>query len=526
MNGAATALEYHRLTRHGSPTEAGRLVDFIPLDPANRPTPFKRYRGLNAVPLPTEPAGQTVTAADVLSGRSVDPAARPDAGVLARLLYFSAGVTRVAGPPEARSWFRPAMSAGNLQPVEVYVVVEGVAGLEDGVHHFDPLEFTLTPLRTGTGAAGALASASASEATALALVLTGIPWRTEWKYGERGYRHLWWDAGTMLANLLAEADACGLAARVLAGFVDDEVCRLVGIDPRHESPLAVVPLGESLPGDPAPDDAALDPLEPELEPISRHPVRFPLVDEIHTAGSLADRLAVSRWRDEATGVPAATEKPVALPEEIDGRNLDEVILQRGSTRLMRPQVVPGHWLWWGMGVTSLPVPCDFAMNGRTLLQHLLAVHGVEGVDPGAYRWRGDRLDAVTTGDLRDQTRRLCLDQPLGGDSAYTVFHAADLDSIVAGLGARGYRAAQLEAGIAAGRLSLAAFTVGAGATGLTFYDEAVSRFFATDEACMLVTSVGVPDYRNTPGGPPGSAVDLTHLDWIQRRLVQQLAGRG
>ena len=37
------------------------------------------------------------------------------------------------------------------------------------------------------------------------LVVTGIPWRTGWRYAERGYRHLYWDSGTMLSQLLALA---------------------------------------------------------------------------------------------------------------------------------------------------------------------------------------------------------------------------------------------------------------------------------------------------------------------------------
>src|SRR5205823_7017906 len=36
----------HELTQHGSPTDRSLLVDFQPLDPANRPAPFKRYVGL------------------------------------------------------------------------------------------------------------------------------------------------------------------------------------------------------------------------------------------------------------------------------------------------------------------------------------------------------------------------------------------------------------------------------------------------------------------------------------------------
>jgi hypothetical protein len=168
------------------------------------------------------------------------------------------------------------------------------------------------------------------------------------------------------------------------------------------------------------------------------------------------------------------------------------------------------------------VPADFLAPGTTLLEHNLSVHGIDGVDPGAYRWRDGDLELVRPGQFREITQQLCLDQPLGGDSAYTAFHCARLDTVLDALGARGYRVAQLEAGIASGRLSLAAFTLGAGATGLTFFDEPVRRFFATRASCMLVTSVGIPDYRNASGGRPGAVTELSHYGDLMQRLSLQL----
>jgi hypothetical protein len=122
------------------------------------------------------------------------------------------------------------------------------------------------------------------------------------------------------------------------------------------------------------------------------------------------------------------------------------------------------------------------------------------------------------------TAHLCLDQPLGGDAAFTAFHAADLDGVLATLGSRGYRAAQLEAGIAAERLALAAFTLSDGATGLTFYDELVSQFFGTRTQCLLVTAVGIPAYRNRAGGGPGAPAELAHFDQLMVRLASRLRG--
>ena len=51
------ASRLHRATRHGSVVDAAdrlQLVAFRPLDPGNRPAPFKRYVGREAVPLTRE----------------------------------------------------------------------------------------------------------------------------------------------------------------------------------------------------------------------------------------------------------------------------------------------------------------------------------------------------------------------------------------------------------------------------------------------------------------------------------------
>ena len=501
----------HQLTQHGSPTDRSLLVDFRPLDPSNRPAPFKRYRGLTTRPLPADLGESPVDAAAVLSGRDRPTQPAPlDVTTLARLLFFTAGVTRTSASPafEDRTFFRTAMSAGNLHPVEVYVICAGVDGVADGLHHFAPLEFGLTTLRGGD-------VASRSPCT---FVFTGIPWRTAWKYGERGLRHLYWDAGTMLANLLAVSDALGLDARVWTGFVDDSVARLVGVDGETEFPLALVTIGgENAPE--VPDDA--EGLDVDAEPTSPRPITFPLITAAQQGGDLPDGDAVAAWRARAIdGNP--TRDQVDPPASATGETIEQVILRRGSTRIMHPDTAPAALLQWGMAAAARPLPADFVTPGTTLLEHELAVHGIEGVEPGAYRWRDGDLELVRPGQFRPVTQQLCLDQPLGGDSAYTAFHSAHLDTMLGALGTRGYRVAQLDAGIASGRLSLAAFALGCGATGLTFFDEPVRRFFATSASCMLVTSVGLPDYRNVPGGRPGAATELMHYGDLMQRLSLQL----
>src|SRR5256714_5405766 len=303
----------HELTQHGSPTDRSLLVDFQPLDPSNRPAPFKRYVGLETTPLPTEFGESGAPAAGAVSGPGRARAtAGLDAAMLARLLFFTAGVTRTSASPafEEPTYFRTAMSAGNLHPVEVYAVCAGLDGVPDGVHHVAPPELGLTTLRSGAVAPGPGCS----------LVLTGIPWRTAWKYGERGFRHLYWDAGTMLANLLAMAGAGELDARVWAGLGGHDVARLVGVDGITEFPLALVSIGA---GDEIDVPADLPPIDVDVERISPHPIDFPLITQAHQAGALEDAGAVAEWRAHAVEGSSARARVDRPPDAADD-SIEEV----------------------------------------------------------------------------------------------------------------------------------------------------------------------------------------------------------
>ncbi len=141
---------------------------------------------------------------------------------LERLLRLGAGVVR-----RRRGYdFRTYSSAGALYPIEVYVATA------DGLFHFHPRDLGLRRLRD-EDVRGALGGGE------VVLALTGILLRTAWKYGARGYRHLFWDAGTMLANLLELTDR---EAQVTTGFVDDVVNDVLGVDGIDETALALLQL--------------------------------------------------------------------------------------------------------------------------------------------------------------------------------------------------------------------------------------------------------------------------------------------
>jgi hypothetical protein len=174
-------------------------------------------------------------------------------------------------------------------------------------------------------------------------------------------------------------------------------------------------------------------------------------------------------------------------------------------------VIPATVLRTILGRATVGIPTDYEPAGARLVEPYLIANAVEGLDPGAYLFRDGELRLLDRGNFRREAWFLCLEQELGATAAATHFLMADLPRILDALGGRGYRAAQLEAGIVAGRLYLGAYAYRFGATGLTFYDDAVTEFFSPDAAgksCMLVTAIGESPRlrRASSGGKSGKAL--------------------
>jgi hypothetical protein len=116
---------------------------------------------------------------------------------------------------------------------------------------------------------------------------------------------------------------------------------------------------------------------------------------------------------------------------------------------------------------------------------------------GAYYYhrRERTFELLKQGNFRGEAGYLCLEQPLGMDCSALVVYTADLERVLGALGNRGYGDAHLEAGIHGGRAYLAAYSIGRGATGLTFYDDDTTKFFAPHAAGkspLLILALGVP----------------------------------
>jgi SagB-type dehydrogenase family enzyme len=172
-------------------------------------------------------------------------------------------------------------------------------------------------------------------------------------------------------------------------------------------------------------------------------------------------------------------------EEMTRDAIERVILRRGSTRQFAREPISFAHLSTMLDCSTRGFLADFHHPAGAQLNHMyVLVNAVDGLLPGAYYFHRDRreLELLKPGDFREQAGYLGLEQELPADAAANVFFFADLNQILARYGNRGYRAAQLEAGILGGKLYLAAYAQHLGASGLTFYDDDVVNFFSPHTA--------------------------------------------
>ena len=474
---------------------------------ANKPPLYKSYGSLPRVFLPSGPPPPEMPALQAVAGeQSSGGSVTLDA--LAGLLFYSAGLTRKRVLPVAGEvHYRAAASAGALFPVELYLVCRDIPGLAAGVYHFAPAELSLQRLREGDYR-GRLLQATANHpdvATApVTLICTAIFWRSAWKYRERGYRYCFWDTGTILANLLAVASDLGLPARVVAGFLDTQVDHLLGVESRHEAAICLVPLGIGSGSPPDVDTLDLSSLPDHGLPTSEGRIVYPEMLRAHAASSLATQEEVAAWRASPAGEHGSGGEDIAhaprTPLEGDrppSSPLGEAILGRGSTRRFARQSISRAHLNAVLVSSTWATPADFrGRHGAGLLDVYVIVNAVDGLASGSYYFSPGRgeLELLREGDFREEAGHLCFEQALGADTSAVAFFMGDMAWVLGRYGNRGYRAAQLEAGIVGGNMYLCAHGLGLGATGMTFYDDEVTEFFsphAAGKSVMFLVATGV-----------------------------------
>lgn len=528
-------LDYHESTKH---SEISLMTSRHYLDLDNRPFPFKVYTELLSYPLPldfSQPALNAITSISRIYPQTSENAtndislANLNTKSLAEILFFSGGITREIKYPLSTYYMRAASATGALYPIELYIVCQDLADLKAGVYHFGPADFRLSQIRTGDYRSELAAAAGDNQSittSPITIIFTSIAWRNAWKYQARSYRHWFWDSGVIAANLLATTVSMGLSTQLIMGFVDDDVNNLLCLEDQQESAVAMAAIGIGLSKDPKPKEGKQIPYLPipKIRPISKAAIiEYPEIWRANQYSKLFSKEEVKDWIDSINNnnslVAAASSNQSSVLTMIldrqplsseqyhssNGATLGEVILRRGSSRRFSRSPISYSVLSTILHSSTVGIPMDiFKENGYSLIDIYLIANDVNGLTPGAYFFNreSDSLEQLKRNVSRNIAGYLCLGQSLFSDASAVLFLMTNLQSILKSLGNRGYRASQFEAGVIAGKIYLAAYAQQIGASGSTFFDDAVTEFFsphANNKSTMIVVGIGVPAYKANPG---------------------------
>ncbi|KPK25391.1 MAG: hypothetical protein AMJ61_12145 [Desulfobacterales bacterium SG8_35_2] len=160
--------------------------------------------------------------------------------LISQLLWSAQGITNQQG-------FRTAPSAGALYPLELYITAINVDGLETGIYKYSTADHTLMLTSQGDYSQKLLKAALWQDAISQApavFVISGVEKKTTSKYGNRGVRYIYIEAGHAAQNLCLQAEALGLGSVTIGAFTDHEVARILQMQ-KGEAPIYIIPVGQA-----------------------------------------------------------------------------------------------------------------------------------------------------------------------------------------------------------------------------------------------------------------------------------------
>jgi len=386
-----TVRDYHLRTAH-------RFEGFArgpeALDWDAQPAPFRHYSGCETVDLPRIdqiPATAALQAALALPFDQLEaalPAQALSVDAIGVLLQLSFGLTAWKSFGPDRWALRANPSSGNLHPVEVWVISQGVPGLVDGVHHYRPERHALS-LRAADP------FSNSARAPRMSVAISSVMWREAWKYGERAFRYCQLDVGHALGTLRYAAAVLGWTLDEQRHIGHDTLAARLGLDreadyparrdasTEREEPEVLLAVGCGVPA-PAADAVQMRTAAANAQwhgtasTIDPYPMyRWPVIGEVARQTRRPDTLPTrSKTIDPVGTTPAASPAP---------RATDLILQRRSAQRFDAAHVMPATDLQILLEAldANQRVPFD-VLAEQAQVDLILMIHRVEGIAPGVY----------------------------------------------------------------------------------------------------------------------------------------------
>ncbi len=495
-----TAAAYHRATSYDR-----RQLTPHRLDWAHQPRLTKTYPGSTRVPLDPDPTLPAVDFFSLCHHAAVDngrPAGSVDLKTLSTLLHLTHAITGRSMHGGQPFYYRSVASAGALYPFEIYLAAHRIPGLKAGVYHHNLFDGELTRLRQDP----IPVDPPVDGAVAATVYITGIFFRSAWKYRSRAYRYVLLDAGHLLENLRLALAALTISHSVHLDFNDTRAAGLLGVDPDQEVCLIAVHLHAEPGSEPPPE--AVDTPAPAADrltaasTVSAKTVVYPEILEIHRAGNTRGDETV----DADATMPLFQKTPASwtdlpAPGPFAAADYTDVLRRRRSRRnFIASATAAGDFMTFMNALTRglEAATASPAVCGRALQMGFLAGSAMP-LEPGFYLLDPDgrRLGQVFAGDFMDPMAAACLDQMWLKQAGLHLLFMTDLQALDRSWGARGYRYAMIAAGQLGQRAYLCGTALGWGACGIgAIYDrEAAQLLRLTADGSLLYLMAAGPVKR-------------------------------
>ena len=154
---------------------------------------------------------------------------------LAYLLWATQGVKEVMKTAATK---RTVPSAGARHAFETYLLINRVGGLEPGLYRYLALEHKLLRLTAPDNFADELTERSWGQDmiknSAATFIWTAVVERMAWRYGQRGFRYLFLDAGHVCQNLHLAAESINAGVCPIGAYCDELINDLLNLDGEKE----------------------------------------------------------------------------------------------------------------------------------------------------------------------------------------------------------------------------------------------------------------------------------------------------
>ena len=506
--------DYHFATSYDRYRMKGHRLDW-----PNQPNVYKTYDGIDPIPLPEVSQFPEISLWELTRQIQTRPDVALNLDRLSQLFTLSFSLTAKSRQSGYEFYYRSVASAGALYPNELYLGAYTVDGLDNGIYHYGIHNRTLSPLRSGAFGqvtAEAIAEPKVDEIFAC-FFITGIFFRSAWKYRARAFRYVLLDAGHLLENLLLSLKALRLPFSIHYDFNDSQIDKLLGLDGKREVCLVCVTVRGKSPT--SEDQAATStPVSKTGLALSREGVVDALPERFQEASRVSGReisydeiqscyqAGIPPRRSEST-TPELIQKLGAVPEaweDISRCKLKETtmaypqaVFHRRSKRNYVDQHLSREKFSGLMDLiidaSYQDLPLTHRYSSALTIGYLAG--NIEDTIPGFYLLDSShrRAGRVAKGYLAYKMASVCLDQDWLRSASTHFLFMTNLKEIDQTWGPRSYRYAMLTAGRIGQTIYLGATALGLGCCGIgALYDGEARQLLGLnqDSALLYLVAAG------------------------------------